>query len=152
MFATIVSSFCADPVNVETSTLQSIKEAQPQKRHIGLSALSDCDGPAGVVGLHGGLHSDVAVHGDLDLGLHGHGYAPGYAGGYAGGYSSGYSSGYLSSGSYGHVGSVSSYGGLGLGGLVSSPHVISGGYAPHAPILASSIVSHAPIAVAAPAV
>lgn len=152
VFATIAGSFCAEPINVEANTQQSVKEAQPQKRHIGISALNDCDGPTGVVGLHGGLHSDVAVHGDLALGLHGvgHGYAPAYGGGYL-------ASGALLSpvghvGGLGHLGSVGHIAGIGgsighLGAVVAAPHAgyISGGYAPHAPVLASSIVSHAPV-------
>lgn len=140
---------------MEASTQQTIKdEAQPQKRHIGLGALSDCDGPSGVVaGLHAGLHSDVAVHGDLGLGLHGHGYAPAYGSGYLG-------SGFLGSGALlspagaiGHIGTVGHVGAIGghighiggLGAIVAAPQVVSGGYAPHAPVLASSIVSHAPV-------
>lgn len=146
LFATIVGSFCAEPTSVEANTQQTIKdEAQPQKRHIGLGALSDCDGPSGVVaGLHAGIHSDVAVHSDLSLGLHGHGYAPAYGSGYLG-------SGALLSpvGAIGHIGGVGHIGTVGhvgsLGAFVAAPQVVSGGYAPHAPVLASSIVSHAPV-------
>lgn len=151
LFATIAASFCAEPINVEVNNQQqSIKEAQPQKRGI----LSDCDGPV-PVGLHGGFSSDVALHGDLALGLHGHGYAPSYSGGYASGYSGSYGSGYsgsylgssgllasggiLASGTVGHIGHAGT-----LGAVLAAPPVISHGYAPHAPILASSVVS-API-------
>lgn len=162
LFTTIVASFCAEPVNIEVSTaLPAATENQQQKRAI----FSDCDGPiAGVVA--GGLHSDVAVHSDLAIGLHGPSYAPsyssgyagysgGYSGGYAGGYagySGGYSSGYLASG--GIVGAVGSLGHV--GGVVASPPIVSTGYAPHAPVFASSvisspIVSHASV-IAAPAV
>lgn len=150
---------------MEANTAQSIKEAQPQKRHIGIGALNDCDGPSGVVGLHGGLHSDVGVHGDLALGLHGingHGYAPGYGGGYlaSGGIlaapvghvgSIGHLGGIGHIGSIGHIGAVGGpiggIGGIGgsFGAFVGAPQIVSGGYAPHAPVLASSIVSHAPV-------
>lgn len=140
---------------MEANTQQTIKdEPQPQKRQIGLGAFSDCDGPSGVVGgLHAGLHSDVAVHSDLGLGLHGNGYAPSYGSGYLG-------SGALLSpvGGIGHIGSVGHVEGIGghigghigshfgsLGAIIAAPHVVSGGYAPHAPVLASSIVSHAPV-------
>lgn len=135
LFATIVGSFCAEPNSVEASTQQSIKDAQPQKRHIGLSALSDCDGPTGVVGLHGGL--GLGLHG-----LHGHGYAPSYGAGYIA------SGGLLSHvghvGAIGHIGSVGHVAPIG-GAILSAPHVVSTGYAPHAPIISSSIVSHAPV-------
>lgn len=147
LFTTIVASFCAEPVNIEVSTaLPAATENQQQKRAI----FSDCDGPiAGVVA--GGLHSDVAVHSDLAIGLHGPSYAPSYSSGYAG-YSGGYSSGYLASG--GIVGAVGSLGHV--GGVVASPPLVSTGYAPHAPVFASSvisspIVSHASV-IAAPAV
>lgn len=138
--ATIVGSFGAEPVNIETSTPQSVKEAQPQKRAI----FNDCDGPLGVVG---GLHSDI-VSSDLSLGLQGPAYAPAYSGGY----SSGYSSGYLaSSGIIGSVGSVGAIGSV----AVAPPPIISSGYAAHAPVIASSVfsapvVSHPPIIAAPP--
>lgn len=155
-FTTIVGSFCSEPAKVEVSTALPATENDQQKRSI----VSDCDGPI-VGGLVDGLHSDVGVHSDLALGVHGHGYA-----GYAPGYSTGYSSGYLASGG------VVGVGGLGhLGGAVvaaspgyatssgyasSSGYALSTGYAPHAPVLASSVisspvVSHAPV-IAAPAV
>lgn len=135
LFATIAGTFCIEPINVEANTKQTIKEAQPEKRSIGLSALNDCDGPLGDVGLHGGLQSGVAVHSDLALGLHGAAYAPAYSGGYLA------SSGYLSQ-SVGHVGAA----------VVGASPVIAGGYAPHAPIFASSVVSHAPVLAHAPTV
>lgn len=135
--ATIVGSSCAQPdANVEVSTPTAVTENQPQKRAI----FSDCDSPAGLIG---GLHSDVAVHSDLALGPHGQSYAPAY------------SDGYLASGGiFGGVGTLGQVGSL--GGVVASPSLVSSGYAPHAPIIASSIysspvVSHAPV-FAAPAV
>lgn len=149
LFATIAGSFCAEPVNVEVSTQQPVKDdAQPQKRAL----LSDCDGP-----ILGGLHSDVAVHSDLGLG-HGYGYAPSYSTGYSGGYSTGYSSGYSGSylGTSGLIGGISSIGAVGHVGAVVAPHVVSAGYAAHAPVIASSVIStpvvaHQPV-IAAPAV
>lgn len=136
LFTTIVGSFCAEPANVEVSTpLPVDAENQPQKRFV-----SDCDGP-----IVGGLHSDVAVHSDLDIGLHGHSsYAPSYSSGYLA--SSGGYSGY---GALGHVGALGA-------AVVASPSLVSTGYAPHAPVYASSVistpvVSHAPV-IAAPAV
>lgn len=142
-FATIVGSFCTEPATVEVSTPAAATENEQQKRSI----VSDCDGPIVSGGVIGGLHSDLGVHSDLAIGLHGHGYA------------SGFSSGYLGSGGIiGGVSSVGSYGSLGhLGGaVVASPSLVSAGYAPHAPVLASSVysspvVSHAPV-YAAPAV
>lgn len=178
LFATIAASFCAEPTNVEVNNQQqSIKDAQPQKRGI----LSDCDGPV-AVGLHGGFSSDVGLHGDLALGLHGQGYAPSYSGGYASGYSGGYASGGYASGGYasggyasggylgssgllasggilasgavGHIGHIGHAGTLGA--VLAAPSLISHGYAPHAPILASSVVSSPiysqPPVLAAPAV
>lgn len=164
LFATIAASFCAEPINVEVNNQQqSIKDAQPQKRGI----LSDCDEPAHV-GLHGGFNSDLALSGDLALGgLHGHGFAPSYSGGYASGYSGGYASGYsggylgssgllasggiLASGAVGHIGHAGT-----LGAVLAAPPLISHGYAPQAPILASSVVSapvfSQPPILAAPAV
>lgn len=132
LFATIIGSFCGEPTNVEVSTpLPANAEDQPQKRAI----FSDCDGP-----IVDGLHSDVAVHSDLAIGLHGHSYAPSY------------SSGYLASGGYGALGHVGS---LGAAVVAPSP-LVSTGYAAHAPVYASSVVStpvvsHAPV-IAAPAV
>lgn len=177
LFATIAGSFCVEPINVEATTQQSIKEAQPQKRS--LSGLNDCDGPGGIIGVHGGLHSDVSVHDDLALGLHGS-YAPSYAPSHASSYGGGYfgsslaSGGYLGSGSglatsgytgsslatsgiLGHIGSAGHVGTLGA--VVGAPSVLAGGYsggyasayAPHAPISSSSIVSHGSV-IAAPAV
>lgn len=156
MFATIAGLLCDEPVNVESSTPQAIKETNPQKRHV----ISDCDGPGGLIGLHGGLSGEL-IHGGLGLGLHGHGYAPSYSSGYlaSGGIASSighYGSSaqfghYGSSGSIGHLGSIGGHIG-GLGAIISSPHVISGGYAPHAPIFGSSVISQAPIAIAAPTV
>lgn len=114
-----------------------VSDTQPQKRAI----LSDCD--SSITGLVGGLHSDLGVHSDLAIGLHGHSsYAPAY------------SSGYLASG--GIVGSVGHLGALVSSGYASHAPIISSGYASHAPLLASSvisspIVSHAPV-IAAPAV
>lgn len=167
VFATIAGSFCAEPVNVEVSTPQSVKEAQPQKRAI----LNDCDGPLGLVG---GLQSDIGVSGDLALGLHGPAYAPSYSSGYlaSGGISPSYSSGYLASGaisptyssgylassgvlgSLGHIGAVGHVGSYGA--VVAPSSIISSGYAAQAPVLASSVysspvLSH-PSVIAAPAV
>lgn len=136
LLATIGASFCTESANVEVSTpLPAVSESPPQKRAI----LGDCDGPIG--GVVGELHSDYGVHSDLAIGLHGDSYAPAY------------SSGYLASG--GIVGAVGSFGHVG-GAVVGSQPLLSAGYAPHAPILASSIysspvVSHAPV-IAAPAV
>lgn len=156
LFATIAGSLCAEPVNVEVNSQQTVKEAQPQKRAVGFS---DCDGPLGVVGLSGGFHGDVGVHGDLALGLHGHGYAPAYSGGYASSYGGGYLAhggllshvGSVGVGSVGHLSSVGSLAHVGsVGAIVGSSPFISAGYAPHAPVLSSSVVSspiisHAPI-------
>lgn len=158
MCATIAASFCAEPINVQVTKEQSINEAQPQKRAIGLSPLSDCDG-VGHVGLHGGFNSDLSLHGGLALGLPSHGYASSYAPGYSGGYLA--SGGILAS----HAGQIGTLGHVGsLGAVVASPSLLSQGYAhgyahgyaPHAPILASSVVSapilsHPPV-FAAPAV
>lgn len=145
---TIVGAFCAEPANVEVSTATPVAaENEPQKRSI----VSDCDGPL-VGGLVDGLHSDVHVHSDLGIGLHGHGYAPGYSTGYSGGYLA--SSGVVGAVGLGHVGTVGHVGGA---VVASSPgYAVSTGYAPHAPVLASSVysapvVSHAPV-IAAPAV
>lgn len=143
-FTTFVGSFCAEPATVEVSTSLPVTQAtenEQQKRSI----VSDCDGPI-VGGVLGGLHSDVAVHSDLGIGLHGHGYAPSYSGGYLA------SHGIV--GGYGHLGAVGGYGHL--GGVVASAPLVSAGYAPHAQVLASSVistpvVSHAPV-IAAPAV
>lgn len=133
LWVTIVGTFCTEPVTVETSTQQSIQEAQPKKRAI----LNDCDGPL-IGGVVGGLHSDY-VHSDLTLGLNAPAYAPGYSSGYLG-----------SSGILGGVGSFGS-----VGSIIPSSPIISAGYASHAPVISSSVVSapiisHPPIIAAAP--
>lgn len=153
---------------MEATTQQSNKEAQPQKRS--LSALHDCDGPGGVIGVHGGLHSDVSVHDDLALGLHGS-YAPSYAPSYASSYGGGYLGSSLASGGYlGSSSATGSYLGSGLatsgyagsslatsgilghigsaghvdtfGAVVGAPSVLAGGYSGG---YASGYAPHAPI-------
>lgn len=158
--ATIVGSFCAEQANVEVSTalpVAPVAESEQQKRSI----VSDCDGPI-IGGAIGGLHSDVAVHSDLALGVHGHGYASGYAPGYSSGYSGGYlgSGGVVGLSGLGGYGQVAALGHVG-GSVLASSHsshgyALSHGYASAAPVLASSVystpvVSHAPV-IAAPAV
>lgn len=167
LLAIIAGSICTEPVNVEVSTQKAIVEAQPQKRAI----LSDCDGPDGLHGGLGDIsvHGDLAIglHGNG----YAPGYSSGYLSsggilsqvghvgtvGAIGGIISSVGSvggSYGGLGGIGHVGSVGGYGGVGtigglggighigsVGALVGPSHLVSSGYAPHAPVLSSSVVS-----------